>query len=200
MSKTYLRGGYGFITTFLHETAHALAGLLTGNVPCGVEVTSHAGGHVKLLGLSPGNLLVNLAPYFLPLLSFFVIGGAWWFALIHDDVLLSIFGSAAALDVTRMWEDIGWRQTDLTETGKPTCLAVLPAAQLIMLGALLSFVAGGQSGFANYWRRSSHTAIAQIRQLFDSTKAAAVRADEPLPASGSAPKPAPSARYRDPRR
>ena len=183
----YLSGSYGFITTFLHETAHALVGLATGNIPCGLEVTGHEGGQVRLLGLSPGNILVNLAPYFLPLLSFFVIGGAWWFGASHDGVLLFLLGCAAALDLTRMWEDLSWRQSDLTETGKPTCLAVLPVAQMIMLGALLAFVAGGQGGFVNYWSHGSQTVVAQLRQLLDSGKAVAL--DGVAPRSTPQPRP-----------
>ena len=65
----FLRRRY-FFSTFEHELTHLIVGLIFFKRPVGFHATAGEGGSTVLYG---SNFIINLAPYFLPTLVFFIL-------------------------------------------------------------------------------------------------------------------------------
>jgi hypothetical protein len=130
-----------FFSTLEHELTHALFALATFHRVSGLKATFRRGGHMTYHGL--GNWLVTIAPYFFPTAALLVLGVSAFL----DERWLGwaggVLGVALAYHVTSTFEETHSGQTDLKEVGWIFALAFLPAANVIAIGAILSFATGG---------------------------------------------------------
>ncbi len=161
--KRYFESLWQYFTTLEHECTHALVGLLFGKIPVGMRVSAWEGGEVKLRGGT--NLWISLAPYFLPTLSFIVLLFGWIFGLTEFKYFYSVMGWTVAFHLVTNWQETSFRQTDLQKAGYITSFLVLPIANLLTYGAILSFIFGGLKTFSLFWTEGLRNSWATFLQL-----------------------------------
>jgi hypothetical protein len=149
IAKTFFQSIWNYLCVLEHECTHALVGLLFGKIPVGMRVSAWEGGEVQLRGGS--NLWISLAPYFLPTLSLILLQIAWFFSLFDSLFFYLILGFTIAFHIVTNWKETSFCQTDLKRAGYLTSILVLPVANLLIYGAILSLVFGGAKGFAEFW-------------------------------------------------
>jgi hypothetical protein len=149
IAKQFFASIWNYLCVLEHECTHALVGLLFGKIPVGMRVSAWEGGEVQLLGGS--NLWISLAPYFLPTLSIIILPFAWVFNLFDSPFFYALLGFTIAFHVVTNWKETSFRQTDLQRAGYLTSILVLPIANLLTYGSILSLVFGGTKGFAEFW-------------------------------------------------
>lgn len=154
---------------FGHELTHAVAGLLSGARIHGFSVKAN-GGHVKL---SHSNVLIALAPYFIPIYSVILIlayrlASIWAELSPYDDYFLVLMGATLSFHLfftlDALWQQ---KQPDLEQAGgvlfslvmialaNSLCLAVLFK---MLFPSLISLRAFGQDVFAStlqFWQWSA---------------------------------------------
>ncbi len=149
IAKQFFASIWNYLCVLEHECTHAIVGLLFGKIPVGMRVSAWEGGEVQLRGGS--NLWISLAPYFLPTLSIIILPIAWVFSLFDSPFFYAILGFTIAFHVVTNWKETSFRQTDLQRAGYLTSILVLPIANLLTYGSILSLVFGGTKGFTEFW-------------------------------------------------
>lgn len=153
-------GGFGFIAiwrrwlaasrlgslliTLEHELTHALFAFLTGHSILSFRATLGRGAEVRFSG--KGNWLITAAPYFFPtaaillflLAYFFPFGSLPWQSL--------MLGVALAYHLISTRREIYCDRIDMKLLGPLFCWTFLPAANLAVLGVLVSFAHSGGEG------------------------------------------------------
>ena len=141
------RGRIGkFLITFEHESTHALFALLTWHRIVGFRTSVGRGGEVRFIGR--GNWLITVAPYFFPtaalllfLIAFFLpFPGLPWQGF--------LLGAALGYHVASTYRETNRDQTDIKELGFTFCWLFLPAANLAVVGLLVSFAHSGSEGLS----------------------------------------------------
>jgi Flp pilus assembly pilin Flp len=130
----------GFFMTLEHELTHALFAWATLHRVIGFRATMRSGGHIRYLGR--GNWLITIAPYFFPTLSIIAIAALHW--LPDRDIAYggAILGATVAYHLLSTWSETHRHQTDLQDVGFLFSALFLPAANAIVYGLVLGFVAG----------------------------------------------------------
>jgi hypothetical protein len=164
IAKRYFATIWNYLCTLEHECTHAIVGLLFGKIPIGMRVSAWEGGEVQLRGGT--NLWISLAPYFLPTLSILVLPMAWLFSLFNSPFFYAILGLTISFHVITNWKETSFRQTDLQRAGYLTSILVLPVANLLTYGAILSLVFGGQKGFTEFWLNGGKNVWLIIKEIF----------------------------------
>ena len=128
-----------FLLVLEHEFTHALFAWLTFHNVTGLRATWRGGGHMEFRGA--GNWLITISPYFFPTISALLLLGFWMFS---DGGPFCDFmlGISLAYHITSTIRETDPRQTDLQKVGYPFSLLFLPTANLLMIGAIMSFTYG----------------------------------------------------------
>lgn len=163
VAKHFFLTIWNYLTTLEHECTHAIVGLLFGKIPVSMRVSAWEGGEVKLRGGT--NLWISLAPYFLPTLSFLVLLIAWSAGLTDSIYFYAILGWTIAFHIVTNWQETSFRQTDLQQAGYLTSVLVLPIANLLTYGSILSLVFGGIKAFSEFWLNGGKNALTLVRQI-----------------------------------
>lgn len=149
-----------FACTLEHELTHAIVGLPFLFIPLSVSVTASNGGHVRQRWIGPawlyplygfGRLLSGLAPYFLPTVSYLLIGCSFFLMRPQARWLDATLGFATSFHVVSAWSETGYRQPDIREAGLVFSTVFLPVANLIAFGGVLAHVTGGAKGCTQYF-------------------------------------------------
>lgn len=149
--RRWLRGSRmgRFLITVEHEATHALFALLTGHRILSFHASMGKGGQVRIEG--DGNWLIVVAPYFFPTsaLLLFVLAYVLPFqGLLPWSGLM--LGTALAYHIVSTYRETHKDQTDIQQLGVLFCWLFLPAANLAVIGLLLSFAHGGADGL-HHW-------------------------------------------------
>lgn len=135
------------LITLEHELTHALFAVLTFHPIVGFRASIRRGGHVRFAG--KGNWMIVAAPYFFPsaAIALFLMAYFLPFAsLPWQSLLLGVATTYHVLSTLRETHD---DQQDLHLLGKPFCWLFLPAANLAVLGLLISFAHSGPEGVSH---------------------------------------------------
>jgi len=161
LSNQFARKPWRFICTLEHEITHVIVGLPFLFIPLRMWVTASAGGHVKQSWIGPrwlspvlygpGRVLSGLAPYFLPTVSYLLIGSSLFLIQPQTQWFLFALGFATTFHIISTWAETEYRQPDIREAGIVFSTAFLPVANLIALGGVFAFIAAGPTGFTRFW-------------------------------------------------
>lgn len=134
-----------FLITLEHEATHALFALLTGHRILSFHASMGKGGQVRIQG--EGNWLIVVAPYFFPTSALLLFLLAY---LLPLQGLLPwsgmMLGTALAYHIVSTYRETHRDQTDIQQLGMLFCWLFLPAANLAVVGLLLSFAHAGSAG------------------------------------------------------
>lgn len=133
-----------------HESTHALFALLTMHRIVGFWASLDEGGQVRFEGR--GNWLVTVAPYFFPTAALLLFAVAFFLpfpGLPWPSVLL---GVALGYHIVSTYRETHRDQTDIQELGQLFCWFFLPAANLAVVGLLISFAHNGSEGMSAWFR------------------------------------------------
>lgn len=151
-----------WFSTLEHELTHALFAVLSLNRVTGLNVTSHAGGHMSYQGYP--NWLITISPYFVPTLSLFILGLIWLAKTSYSPLLLGLLGASIVYHLQSTWRETHHQQTDLKQVGWTFCWLFLPGANVIMwLFILLALPNDGLS--LNLLEKSWNTAMQHLQML-----------------------------------
>lgn len=164
VASRYFQTIWNYLCTLEHECTHAIVGLLFWKIPVGMRVSAWEGGEVQLRGGT--NLWISLAPYFLPTLSLLALLIAWIFGLAETHFFYAILGFTIAFHLVTNWNETSFRQTDLQRAGYLTSILVLPVANLLFYGAILSFVFGGMKMFVSFWQNGGKNSFSVVQNFF----------------------------------
>jgi hypothetical protein len=164
VASRYFQTIWNYLCTLEHECTHAIVGLLFGKIPVGMRVSAWEGGEVQLRGGT--NLWISLAPYFLPTLSLLALLIGWISGLTETHLFYAILGFTISFHLVTNWKETSFRQTDLQRAGYLTSILVLPVANLLFYGAILSFVFGGIKMFASFWINGGKNSFSIVQNFF----------------------------------
>jgi hypothetical protein len=139
-----------FFSTLEHELTHALFALATFHPVTGLWATFRRGGRMSFRG--DGNWLITIAPYFFPTSALAVLLVSSFLDERWRSTATAVLGAALGYHLTSTYEETHAGQTDLKLAGWVFSVMFLPAANLISLGAILSFAAGGTDGLLVFLR------------------------------------------------
>jgi hypothetical protein len=133
-----------------HEATHLLFAMVTFHPVVGLSRESRNGSHVRFLG--SGNWLIQISPYFFPTAAVVL----WVFAALIPFssffFLKSIvLGFATGFHVVSTIREIKRDQDELRSLSWKFCWLFLPAANLVLLGAMLAYSQDGWSGFYRFF-------------------------------------------------
>lgn len=137
-----------FLVTLEHELTHALFAMLTFHPIVGFRASLKTGGHVRFAG--KGNWLIVAAPYFFPsaAIGLFALAYLLPFASLPWQSLL--LGVALTYHLVSTWRETHRDQHDLSLLGGVFCWMFLPAANLTVIGLLVSFGHLGTVGMKDW--------------------------------------------------
>ena len=133
-----------FLITLEHESTHALFAILTWHQIVGFRASLGRGGEVRFMG--KGNWLISVAPYFFPTAALLLFLTAYLLpfpALPWQSFLL---GVALGYHLISTYRETHRDQTDIQQLGMLFCWLFLPAANLAVVGFLVSFAYAGSEG------------------------------------------------------
>ncbi len=135
-----------FLVTLEHESTHAMFAMLTLHRIVGFRASLGRGGEVRFLGR--GNWLITVAPYFFPTaaLLLFLLAYVMPFPLLPWQSFL--LGVALSYHVLSTLRETHRDQTDIQQLGTTFCWLFLPAANLAVVGLLISFAHAGSEGLS----------------------------------------------------
>ncbi len=137
-----------FLITLEHESTHALFAVLCLHRIVGFRASVGRGGEVRFTG--KGNWLITAAPYFFPtaaLLLFLIAYLLPFQGIPWQSVLL---GVALGYHIVSTYRETHRDQSDIKLLGTTFCWLFLPAANLAVVGLLVSF-AHDSSGGISQW-------------------------------------------------
>lgn len=137
-----------FLITLEHESTHALFALLTLHTIVGFKASLGKGGEVRFVG--KGNWLITAAPYFFPTAAFILFLLAYLLPFSGLPWRSFLLGVALAYHIVSTVRETHRDQTDIQQLGMAFCWLFLPAANLAVVGALISFAHSGSEGMS-YW-------------------------------------------------
>ncbi|HEX7957722.1 MAG TPA: hypothetical protein VF508_12300, partial [Pyrinomonadaceae bacterium] len=132
--RRYLWKPWEFVCTLEHEVTHAVAGLPFLLFPRGMRVTATEGGHLRQFWYGPlwlaplcgpGTLFSGLAPYFLPTVSYAMIGLSLLFSWQTPWVSMTL-GFVTAFHVVSTWLETRYHQPDIRQAGFVFSTVFLP--------------------------------------------------------------------------
>jgi len=130
-----------FYATFSHEFTHLLFGLLTFHSPRALVVTDGAGGLVVI----GGNFLVLLAPYFFPIISYFVLPILLLVKPQFYPGMAGIIGFTLVYHFLVQLKDFRFYQSDIKKAGILFSLVFVPFAMVLSYGFVVAVVFYGFS-------------------------------------------------------
>jgi hypothetical protein len=136
-----------FFHTFEHEITHILAGLLFLKKPAEFWVRENVGGAVQLYG---NNFVIQLAPYFLPTLSFLLLPLSLLIQPQYLPYYFLILGFFTSYHIISTLHEFSYNQPDIQHAGKIFSTVFLMLMNVICYGVLLAFVLGSFEGSVNY--------------------------------------------------
>ncbi len=148
-----------FLITLEHESTHALFALLTWHAIVGFRASLGQGGEVRFAG--KGNWLITASPYFFPTAAIILFLLAFFLPFAALPWQSFLLGVALAYHVTSTYRETHRDQSDLKILGKLFCWSFLPAANIAVIGLLLSFSYAGNEG-VQVW-------LGFARDLWDAT-------------------------------
>ncbi len=135
------------LVTIEHEFIHTLFAWLTFHRVQSLSVKSEGSGHMTYEG--PGNWLISLSPYFVPLAPALLVAVVQAFRLPGETERLVLGAFFGYWVMAHRQQNLHIDQTDFAKTGYVFSLCLLPTAMLLSYGALLVYVVhGGDAGFA----------------------------------------------------
>ncbi|MFN3193217.1 MAG: M50 family metallopeptidase [Aureliella sp.] len=138
-----------FLITLEHESTHALFALLTGHRIISFKASLGRGGEVRYTG--PGNWLITVAPYFFPTASLILFLLAYLLPFPGLPWRGLLLGVSLGYHVISTYRETHRDQSDIQELGKTFCWLFLPAANLAVVGLLISFAHGGSEGLSDWF-------------------------------------------------
>lgn len=132
------------LITLEHELTHATFAVLTGHSLLSFRAALGRGAEMRFSGR--GNWMITAAPYFFPTAAIVLLvfsyllpfGSLPWQSL--------MLGVALAYHVVSTWREIDRDRIDLKLLGPVFCWMFLPAANLAVLGLMISFAYSGGNG------------------------------------------------------
>ncbi len=137
-----------FAITLEHESTHAMFALLTGHRIVGFQATHGNGGEVRFTG--SGNWLIVAAPYFFPTAALLLALIAFLLPFPGLPWQGFLLGIALGYHLVSTYRETHKDQTDLQHLGLTFCWLFLPAANLIVIGFLISFAHSGSEGISQW--------------------------------------------------
>jgi hypothetical protein len=137
-----------FVVTLEHEATHAIFALLTGHRIVGFRASLSRGGAVRFAG--KGNWIITAAPYFFPTAAIILFLLAYFLPFASLPWQSFMLGVALAYHVISTRRETHRDQSDLKALGTTFCWMFLPAANLAVVGLLVSFAHGGTEGSAQW--------------------------------------------------
>lgn len=126
---------------FGHELTHALWTFMFGGNIKSMKVSSR-GGHVVV---TKSNFLINLAPYFFPVYTFFVFLIYWLFSYVfyvekYFAIFLFLIGFSLAFHLALTFFAIRQRQSDIREIGYVFSLSFIYLVNIFVIMLVLKMV------------------------------------------------------------
>jgi len=174
-----------YFSTFEHELTHALVALMFFRRIRKFVVTAKRGGEVQYTGNFGGQfgtLLIGLAPYYLPTLTFLSVlarpflGAAWfpWFdGFLGWTLAFHIFST---IDETKLsWTkqcfvgaaDNRKTQTDIGKTGYILAILVIAGIGIFLLGFVLTIAGEGYAGICPFLKNVAITSFRIYRDAMN---------------------------------
>lgn len=150
-----------FLITLEHESTHALFAMLSLHRIVGFRASLGRGGEVRFTGR--GNWLISVAPYFFPTLALLLFLIAYLLPFPGLPWQSFLLGVALGYHVVSTVRETHRDQTDLKDLGMLFCYLFLPAANLAVVGLLVSYAHAGSEG-TSLW---IHSAWEPIELLSD---------------------------------
>lgn len=148
---------YGrFLITLEHESTHALFALLTWHRIVGFKASIGRGGEVRYVG--KGNWLITVAPYFFPTVALLFFLLAYFLPFPGLPWQSFLLGVALGYHVVSTLRETRKDQSDIQSLGMTFCWLFLPAANLFVIGLLISFAHGGTEGL-QLWLQDIYSPI-----------------------------------------
>lgn len=158
------RSRYGRLAiTLEHESTHALFAILTGHRITGFRASIGRGGQVRFAGR--GNWLIVVAPYFFPTLALLLFLLAYLLPFPGLPWQSFLLGMALGYHVLSTYRETHKDQTDIQHLGQVFCWLFLPAANLAVVGLLVSFAHAGPNGLSLWAKDTLVPAAAAWRWL-----------------------------------
>jgi len=137
-----------FLITLEHELTHAMFALLTLHPIVGFRASLRRGGHVRFAG--KGNWLIVSAPYFFPSAAILLFLLAYFLPFASLPWQSLLLGVALTYHVVSTLRETHRDQQDLGLLGNTFCWMFLPAANLAVMGLLVSFAHTGTDGLTQW--------------------------------------------------
>jgi hypothetical protein len=155
-----------FMITLEHEATHALFAMLTLHRIVGFRASLGRGGEVRFTGR--GNWLISVAPYFFPSLALLLFLVAYLLPFPGLPWQSFLLGIALGYHIVSTIRETHRDQTDLKDLGLTFCFLFLPAANLAVIGLLISYAHAGSEG-THLWLQSAWEPIEFLVQWFKSS-------------------------------
>jgi hypothetical protein len=145
-----------FLETFTHELTHTVAGLMLFQRIDSFTATNGGGGVIEHSGRHSNNFLISLAPYCLPIFTFFLLLFKYMIAAKSLWVFDVLTGLTAGFHFVAMVKDIGPHQTDIQECGYLFSYLFIFAFLLFNASIILWAVEYGIGrAFVNWWENAA---------------------------------------------
>ena len=115
--KPIFRKNLAFIETFTHELTHTIVGLMFFQRIHSFSATDGRGGEMEHSGKYTRNVFIALAPYCLPIFTFFLLIIRFMIAEHSIWIFDILIGFTAGFHFLAMIKDIGPHQTDIQKCG-----------------------------------------------------------------------------------
>lgn len=133
--KAVLPGAAEFLLAFDHESAHAIAAVLTGGRVETMSVSASGAGRVRHAG-SKANWFVALAPYFIPTATLGLLVVALVMPGRVDPWMAGALGATLGWHLASDWMDAGPHQPDIQDHGGWTAMYFVAGAWAFLLVAV----------------------------------------------------------------
>lgn len=150
-----------FLITLEHESTHALFALLCLHRIVGFRASLGRGGEVRYTG--KGNWLITAAPYFFPTAALLLFILAYFLPFPGLPWQGFLLGVALGYHIVSTYRETHRDQTDIKILGNTFCWMFLPAANLAVVGLLVSFAHDRPNGLAE-WLSDINSPIRSVGQ------------------------------------
>jgi len=133
-------GKGSWFLTLEHELTHVIFALLTFHKIVDFKASNYSGGHTVFSGVSRGNWLITIAPYFFPTFSMVIVGLLYFAKSSYYYILVAILGYSIIYHIHSTIEETSLSQPDIQEVGLLFAVLFLPGANLLALIGLLSTI------------------------------------------------------------